>query len=87
MIEFVTIATTGNALDFGDCSDTNGTNGSGNSSSSTRGIFAGFYPAPAQIEYIAFATRGDSVDFMILIIMVIIMVHVLTVMEVSIMEY
>ena len=63
MMEFVTIATTGNATDFGDCSDTNGTSGSGNCSSPTRGIFAGFYPAPAQIEYIAFATQGDSIDF------------------------
>ena len=63
MMEFVTIATTGNATGFGDCSDTNGTNSSGNCSSSTRGVFAGFYPAPAQIEYIAFATQGDSVDF------------------------
>ena len=63
MMEFVTIATTGNATNFGDCSDTNGTSGSGNCSSPTRGVFAGFYPAPAQIEYIAFATQGDSVDF------------------------
>ena len=44
-------------------SDTNGTSGSGNCSSPTRGIFAGFYPSPAKIEYIAFATQGDSVDF------------------------
>ena len=63
MMEFVTIATTGNASDFGDCSDTNGTNGSGNCSSSTRGIFAGFYPSPYTIEYINFPTAGDSVDF------------------------
>ena len=63
MMEFIQIATTGNATDFGDCSDTNGTNSSGNCASPTRGLFAGFYPAPAQIEYIAFATQGDSVDF------------------------
>ena len=63
LMEFVTIATTGDAIDFGDCSDTNGTNSSGNCASPTRGLFAGFYPAPAQIEYIAFATQGDSVDF------------------------
>ena len=63
LIEFIQIATTGNATDFGDCSDTNGTNSSGNCASPTRGVFAGFYPAPAQIEYIAFATQGDSVDF------------------------
>jgi len=63
LMEFIQIATTGNATDFGDCSDTNGTNSSGNCASPTRGVFAGFYPAPAQIEYIAFATQGDSVDF------------------------
>ena len=63
LMEFIQIATTGNATDFGDCSDTNGTNSSGNCASPTRGLFAGFYPAPAQIEYIAFATQGDSVDF------------------------
>ena len=63
LIEFIQIATTGNATNFGDCSDTNGTNSSGNCASPTRGVFAGFYPAPAQIEYIAFATQGDSVDF------------------------
>ena len=63
MMEFVTIASTGNAQTFGDCSDTNGTNSSGNSSSPTRGIFAGFYPSPGKIEYISFQTLGDSVDF------------------------
>ena len=40
-----------------------GTSGSGNCSSSTRGVFAGFYPSPYTIEYISFPTQGDSVDF------------------------
>ena len=63
-IEFVTIATLGNSLDFGNLSAsrriTNAT------SSSTRGVISGGYEDPNTkdtMEYIQFATRGDALDF------------------------
>ena len=62
-IQFLTIATLGNAQDFGDLTSTRMA-GSG-FSSPTRGCFAGGYTPTAvnTIDYIALSTRGDAVDF------------------------
>ena len=67
-IDFVTIASIGNASDFGDLS-TARAGMSMSCNSTTRGIFNGGYqPAPSTIrvnnmEYITFATTGNTQDF------------------------
>ena len=63
---FITIATKGNAQDFGDMVDAQGQ--CNTCSSSTRGVFPGKSgPAPsyakANIEFINFATTGNSQEF------------------------
>ena len=63
-IEFITIATTGNATNFGEASHT--AFAKGGTSSSTRGVFIGGSSPSATvniIEYNEIATQGDSVDF------------------------
>ena len=73
-IEYITIASTGNATDFGDLSVTTGTTankvrhrqGNGMSGSSTRGLASGGYsPAALQnsIQYVTIASAGNSTDF------------------------
>jgi len=57
-IEYVTIASTGNATNFGDLI-VNGA-ASGSFSSSTRGVFA---IANGNVDYITIASTGNSVDF------------------------
>jgi hypothetical protein len=57
-IDYVTIATTGNATDFGDAGLSNSSTGF---SSNTRGVFAG--TTPNSIEYITIATTGNTTDF------------------------
>ena len=60
-IDYITIASTGNAVDFGDCATT----GSGaGSSNSTRGVFQNRTVAGDEaIEYITIASLGNSQDF------------------------
>ena len=62
-IQYVTIATLGNAQPFGDLSVA--TLSSGATSSSTRGVWGGGYkPAVSNtIEYITMATLGDANNF------------------------
>jgi len=65
-MEFVTIASTGNAVDFGgDLTQARG--GQGVASNGTRGVFGGGYIAgPTQkdtIDYITIQSSGDAVDF------------------------
>lgn len=64
-IDYVTIASTGNASDFGDLTE-NSINGGGGASS-TRGIFAagrhGDGNGYNMIEYITFSTSGNATDF------------------------
>ena len=66
-IEYITISSTGNVVDFGDLSV--GKNGLSACSSSTRGVFGGgLTPTPAltyfnTIEYITISSTGDAVDF------------------------
>ena len=63
-IEYITIATTGNAADFGDLAYATAAGKSGSVSTATRGIFAGSHPAPtSRIDYITISTTGDSIDF------------------------
>jgi len=67
IIDFVEIATTGNAVDFGDATNS-GTQMSG-CSSSTRGVFMGGQQAPASpnyfdtVDYVVIATAGNATDF------------------------
>lgn len=73
-IEYLTIASTGNMLDFGDLSITTGTTankarhrqGNGMSGSTTRGLASGGYTPAALsnvIQYVTIASTGDSTDF------------------------
>ena len=63
-MEFITIATTANATDFGDLN--NATRNIGGLSNQTRGLFAGGGDNPALIDVIDFftiASTGDATDF------------------------
>lgn len=68
VMEFVTIASLGNAQDFGDLSRLDSRDG-GAACSSTRGVFGGGdpnaapYPKVNNIDYITIATTGNSSDF------------------------
>ena len=65
-IEFITIATEGNATDFGDINSATSTGKNGSVSSATRGIFAGFYPASGggqRMDFVTIATEGNASDF------------------------
>ncbi|MHA2405081.1 MAG: hypothetical protein ACXADH_18965 [Candidatus Kariarchaeaceae archaeon] len=67
VMDYVTIATTGNAQDFGDL--INAPWDAGGCSNSTRGLFGGgqIYPSPFPavdvIQYITIASLGDAIDF------------------------
>ena len=65
-IEYVSIATTGNSIFFGDLSVTRGDTGA--CASSTRGIFGGGFTMPSYvdsnvIDYVTFTTTGNATDF------------------------
>ena len=63
-IDFLTMATKGNATDFGNLTDAR--NQLGAASSKIRGIFAGGYDQPVAIniiDYIQIATTGNATDF------------------------
>ena len=63
-MQFITIASTGDAQDFGDLSATR--YGHTGFSSPTRGIFAGGYLSPGQtatIDFFTIATLGNALDF------------------------
>ena len=64
-LQFITIASTGNAQDFGDLTRTH--YGMSGFSSATRGIFAGGYSNPQgkinSIEFFTIATLGNAIDF------------------------
>ena len=64
IIDYVTIATTGDAQNFGDLSST--TTGSSGGSDSTRGVIALGHDSPSYIntiEFITIQTTGDATDF------------------------
>jgi len=60
--EYFTLASSGNAIYFGDL-HVNGTYGKGAASSSTRGLKAGYYNNDNAIEYITMTTLGNGLDF------------------------
>jgi len=62
-INYITIATLGDAVDFGDL--TNIKRGAGGMSSKTRAVFAGgFDPGTSNIiDYVQIMTTGDAIDF------------------------
>jgi len=65
-IDFFTISSTGNSTDFGNLTRGNTAQGIAALASSTRGIIAGGYTAPARrdiIEYVTIASTGNSIDF------------------------
>ena len=64
VIEYITIASTGNAQDFGDLSAAKGSLSA--CSSSTRGVFGGGFVTPTVtnvIEFITISTLGNASDF------------------------
>lgn len=61
VIEYVTVATTGNATDFGD--RTVSVILSGSASDGTYGLFAGGYDTTNVIDYITIASTGNATDF------------------------
>ena len=64
VIEFITIATTGNAIDFGDA--TSNITTVANLFSSTRGVFSGGYNGSSNvnsIQFVEIATTGNAQDF------------------------
>lgn len=63
-MDYVSIASTGNAIDFGDLSEGNMYMAAG--ASKTRGLFAGGNAASAvtdEIQYITIASTGNTTDF------------------------
>jgi hypothetical protein len=64
IIDYITIATVGNALDFGDLSSGNARSNLASCSSSTRGIFAGGQTPTLTnvIESVTIATLGNATD-------------------------
>ena len=63
IMDYIEIATTGNALDFGDI--TTKRRGGGSCSSPTRGIYAGGFSSVAEriIEYLTIASKGNTTRF------------------------
>ena len=63
MLDYITIATTGNAKDFGDLTEVKSNNSS--TGSSTRGVvFGGENPsASKKIDYFTFSSKGGASDF------------------------
>jgi len=62
VIDYVTIATTGNATLFGNLR-TGVTDAMGGLASSTRAVWGGFYAGNPQIQYVTMATTGNSLFF------------------------
>ena len=60
-IDYVTIASAGNATDFGDTSVTR--YGMGGASSSTRGVAGGSNGSDTTIDYVTIASTGNATDF------------------------
>ena len=61
--EYLTIATLGDTVDFGDTTSNNSNNQCRGAGSSTRGIFGAFQSDQNQMEYFTFATTGNSIIF------------------------
>ena len=66
-IDYITISTAGNAIDFGDSTQSTEANNTSCVSSKTRGLYAGGYTHPTghhdQIGFITISSTGNSADF------------------------
>ena len=64
-MDYITIASTGNATDFGDLLDGNQGQGRGNMSNTTRGVYAnGATPSFVNVmQYITISSTGNAIDF------------------------
>ena len=62
-IDFITMATEGNATDFGDATITSFRWMGAGMYSATRGVHCGGYPAINVIQFITVATTGNAIDF------------------------
>ena len=61
-MDYITMASTGDAIDFGDT--LSGAEGSGGTSNSIRGVFQPGTPGAGNtLEYLTIATLGNSSDF------------------------
>ena len=60
-IDYVTISTTGNAINFGDLTVSRTSQGGG--TSRTRGLFGGGYNPLISIDFVTIASTGDAADF------------------------
>jgi hypothetical protein len=60
-MDYITIATTGNATDFGDMSA--GRQGSGGCSDGTYALFGGGHGNGDVIDYVTIATTSNATDF------------------------
>lgn len=66
VIEYITISSTGNAVQFGNLTTSGARAFIAAAASSVRGIFAGGYTAPSftnTIDYITISTTGSAIDF------------------------
>lgn len=62
VIQYITITTTGNAVDFGDLTEVK--NALASCASSTRGVFGGGNPSNSNvIDYVTISTIGNATDF------------------------
>ena len=61
IIDYITIASEGKAIDFGDAQQAGNIQNGGTKSSSTRGVFSG--GTPAELQYIHISTLGNSLSF------------------------
>lgn len=67
VIEYITISSTGNAVQFGNLTTSGARGFIATASSSVRGIFAGGYNQPVSsinvIDYVTISTTGNAIDF------------------------
>ena len=67
VIEYITISSTGNAIQFGNLTTSGARAFTATSGSSVRGIFAGGYNQPVStinvIDYVTISTTGNAIDF------------------------
>jgi len=62
-IEYITLASTGNPVDFGDITGSNNHALGAGFGSPTRGVIAGGSPASTDIQFITISTLGNTTDF------------------------
>ncbi len=63
VVDYVTIATVGDATDFGDLTQANGLNGATSNGNNNRGVFAGAQSSTNIIDYVTIITPSNALDF------------------------